>query len=342
MKLSSPSRVLISGGREIGGLSSFAQSLRDGFVQQGIEAEIVSPANIFRRWSDLRDPSVLKILSTTAVFAAPFARRAICVAHGFPRSDYQGLLKFLAILTSFKLVNRSSGCQLIAVSHYVALHLSSIFNLRIDAVVHNPLNSVFLEPGHITGSGNREYITYVGRLISVKNLHRLLPILRDLLDEAPGLRVCIIGAGDLQPMLESLVRGDSRFEFCGPRDPVFIRDQLRRTTLFVSGCETEALGIAYVEALTQGCVVAMPASGGGIEICPEEIGRTIHLLPLSWDRDEALAVLRRTLNAKWHPISTQGVRSETVASLYLKADASFSARGRLEVATRGRVDEGIR
>jgi hypothetical protein len=40
------------------------------------------------------------------------ARRAICVAHGFPRPDAQGWLKILAILASMKLGNLSPGCSL--------------------------------------------------------------------------------------------------------------------------------------------------------------------------------------------------------------------------------------
>lgn len=76
MRSKYPARVLITGGREIGGVASFADASRAGFRDLGVTAEIVSPLRIFARWRDLRDLRVLKILSTTAVFAAPFARRA--------------------------------------------------------------------------------------------------------------------------------------------------------------------------------------------------------------------------------------------------------------------------
>src|SRR5882757_5922630 len=132
-----PTKVLITGGREVGGLSVFAEGLREGFTELGIAAEIISPSGILSRWRDLRDPGVLKILSTTAVFAAPFARRAICVAHGFPRPDAQGWPKTLAILASFKLANLSSDSRLTTVSDYVAVHLRAIYRLRVDAVIHN-------------------------------------------------------------------------------------------------------------------------------------------------------------------------------------------------------------
>src|SRR5712692_10721177 len=98
MTLGVPSRVLITGGREVGGLTAFAEGLSEGFTVLGIPSEVISPNEIFKRWRDLRDAKVLKILSTTAVFAAPFARRAICMAHGFPRADAQGWTRMLAIL----------------------------------------------------------------------------------------------------------------------------------------------------------------------------------------------------------------------------------------------------
>lgn len=46
--------------------------------------EIISPSRIFSRLQELRDPRILKILSTTAIYAAPFARRSICMAYGVP------------------------------------------------------------------------------------------------------------------------------------------------------------------------------------------------------------------------------------------------------------------
>ena len=203
-----PSKVLITGGCEVGGLCSFAEGLHEGFASRGIPAEIIGPSEVLSRWRELRDPGVLKILSTTAVFAAPFARRAICVAHGFPRPDAQGWLKTLAILASFKLANLSSGCRLTAVSEYAAAHLRAVHRLRVDAVIHNPLQSIFCEPWE--PSEPRNYMTYVGRLIPVKNLHRLLPAMLQLLDQNPDLRICIIGDGPQRRELEAFGPGQTQ------------------------------------------------------------------------------------------------------------------------------------
>jgi glycosyltransferase involved in cell wall biosynthesis len=312
-----PSRVLITGGPVGGGLSSFAEALREGLLAFGVPAEIVPPGSILNRWRDLRNPDVLKILSTTGVFASLFARRSICVAHGFPRADVQGWIKLLAIVLSLKLANRCS--QLVAVSSYVAVHLHTIFNLRVDAVIHNPMRSLF----HLSAGADappRDCITYVGRLHPAKRLDKIFPAICSLVEETPGLRGCIIGDGVLRDALQSHARGNPRIEFHGSLAPEEVREWLRRTRIFVSGCETEALGIAYLEALSQGCVVAMPACGGGLEIASGEVGKSIRLLPLTLEHSEVMTVLREALSAPPCAANLAGFEASAIAMRYLEAD----------------------
>ena len=261
MKYEVPTRVLITGGHEIGGVASFAEGLRSGFTELGIPVSVISPAQAFLRCRDLSDPRILKILSTTAIFAAPIGRRAICMAHGVPLASAQGWGRMAAIVASHKLANLFTGVQVVAVSHYTAAVLRSVFATRCDAVIHNPLKPLYLESG-IPWPEGRCYVTYVGRLIAAKNLHRMIPAIRDLLDEAPQLRACIVGEGTMRAELQALVNGDPRFEFKGTPDDAAVRAILRRTRIFVSGHELEGFGITYLEAISQGCVVAMPAGGG--------------------------------------------------------------------------------
>jgi len=84
VRCKTPRKVLITGGHELGGVGLFANALKEGFAELGISAEVISPGTLPRRWRELCDPSVLMILSTSAIFAAPFAARSISVAHGFP------------------------------------------------------------------------------------------------------------------------------------------------------------------------------------------------------------------------------------------------------------------
>jgi glycosyltransferase involved in cell wall biosynthesis len=328
MKYEHPCKVLMTGGHEIGGVDSFAEGLRAGFTELGVPVEIIPPSHIFLHWRELRDPRILKILSTTAIYAAPIARRSICMAHGVPRVDHHGWWKMIGIIISHNLANCFSGTQVVAVSHFTAAVVRAFFNTKIHAVILNPLKPLYLEP-NCAPPQQRCYVTYVGRLIGVKKLDRILPSIRALLDETPGLRACIIGEGNMRAQLEALVEGDPRFEFKGTPDDETVRDLLRRTRIFFSGNQLEGLGITYLEAISQGCIVVMPAAGGGMEIALDKIGKSVQLFPLSWEKTEMLSTLRRALNASFEPIDTTSFSAKAVAGYYLQVDARFSTDGRI-------------
>lgn len=322
MNCNPPDRVLITGGHEVGGLSRFAEALQSGFRELGISSEVIKPSRLPSRISDLRSLRTLKILSTTGILMAPLAKRAICVSHGVPLAREQGWTDLFGLVTCYKLANACSSTRLVTVSDYGAIHLNYIFDIRIDAVVPLPLATLFYEPS-ANHPCQRQYVTFVGRLVEVKRLDRLLPPICDLLRENPELRCCIVGDGPYREVWEKSVAGNPRIEFVGTRDPIFIREQLRRSKIFLSGAGNETAGTVYLEALSQGCVVAMPATGGGIEISLHNVGQNIQLLPISLPRQEVLAVLRRCLQIEPPPISLESHTPRCVASAYLKLDRSF-------------------
>jgi glycosyltransferase involved in cell wall biosynthesis len=211
------------------------------------------------------------------------------------------------------------GAKLVAVSEYSAIHLVEIFNLRFDAVIQNPVKKAFLsEPEE--SKTRRDLITYVGRLDPAKNIHRLLPAICGILKEHPGLQACIVGDGAQSAALKKMVSGEPRVHFTGPMDSQSVRDVLRRTKVFISGNQTEPFGITYVEALSQGCAVAMPASGGGIEIAPQLIGRQIFLLPISLERSAVQSTIERALTCDSAATDVSMYSAANVASAYLSAD----------------------
>lgn len=326
MSGTAPGKVLITGGKQIGGVTSYAEALRLGFTELGVPVEVAPGGDILRRFSELRDPGVLKILSLWAYFAAPVTRRGLFIAHGFPCVGSQGWRKGLVLLAATWLANHSRGVQVVEVSEYSALHAHTLLGVRVDAVIHNPMHPVFLEPAP-EAEPKREAIIYVGNLNRVKNVDRLLPAIHDVLDENPDLSAWIIGDGPLRPELEHIAAGDKRIEFLGPLAPTQVRDRLRRSRVFVSACLTEAFGIAYLEAISQGCAVAMPASGGGLEIAPELMGNSIQLFPISMPREGVASALRRALLAPPRVTALEAYSPLSVAKAYLAADARFNSRG---------------
>jgi glycosyltransferase involved in cell wall biosynthesis len=325
-----PRKVLLTGGAHGGGVDSYAQTLACGFRSLGIESEVIAPHKISGRLGELRDPGVLKFLSTTAAFAVLFARRSFVIAHGFPCVRNQGWLRTLAILASYKLANFIHGAQLVVVSGYSALHLESIFNIRVDGVIRNPLHPIFAEPSKYVA---RRAITFVGRLHRSKNVDKLLPVMQRVLDRHCELGAWIIGEGPERSELEKIYGAHPRIKFWGALPREEVRGKLGDSRIFISGNPTEPFGIVFLEALSQGCAVVMPASGGGLEIAPEELGDSIQLFGVSMNQSEIEAAIERALMVEPAVIDLSSYAAAEVAKKYLQLDARFNPRGVYNAAT---------
>ncbi len=326
-----PRKILLTGGKAAGGVASYALALQHGFCALGIDAEVIEPGKIFKRLDELHNPEVLKILSTTAVFAVPIARRALAIAHGFPCVANQGWMRTAGVLASYKLANLSRGAQLVVVSDYSALHLATIFNLRVDGVIRNPLHPLFEEA--VPADVARHAITYVGRLHSSKNVHKILPAMMECLDEFDGLEAWIIGEGPERARLESIANKNSRVRFFGALPAIDVRRLLQQSCVYISANPTEPFGIVYMEALSQGCCIAMPASGGGLEIAPELIGQQIYLFASSIEHCAVVAALRTALEQPAASVLLKAHSALSVAESYLKIDARFNEQGLYEAVS---------
>lgn len=319
-----PQKVLLTGGAPGGGVDSYAQTLASGFRALGIEAEVIAPRQIIGRLKELRDPSVLKFLSTTAAFAVPLARRAFVIAHGFPCVRNQGWLRTIAILGSYKLANLIHGAQLVVVSGYSALHLESIFAVRIDGVIRNPLHPIFSEA---TKPAARCALTFVGRLHRSKNVDQLLPAMQRVIERHGELEAWVIGDGPQREELEQLYGHDSRIQFFGALPREEVRGRLSESRVFISGNPTEPFGIVFLEALSQGCAVVMPASGGGLEIAPDEIGKAIQIFSATLEQCEIEAAIERALAVESIAVDLRSYAATEVTKKYLQLDARFNGRG---------------
>lgn len=281
-------KVIISSGREVGGLNAFATSLAEGFREIGIEAEVLPIKEILlNKRGELGDKEVLKILSTSAMFFAPFFKNTIGVAHGFPVPSVQGYIRWVIILLFYKLSFKFG--KFVCVSHYVRTHLRDLFGLDSHAAINNPVGKLFLSEN---GDGiEKRYITYIGRLIPIKKVENFIEPLKKVLDENPQYSVKIIGHGTQAKIITDKINNDDRFEILPALTPAEVRDVLSKTKLFFSGCETEALGIGYIEALTQGSNIVMPNAGGGLEIAHELLGKRVFTYRLDMGFDTVYETL---------------------------------------------------
>lgn len=310
-------RVLISGGKEVGGLNSFAKNIQQGFLKLHIPAKIlVSLRDFLGVWRDWRDPTVLKILSTWAVFLSPLCKNSICVSHGIPRVDSQGKAKVFLIFISLLFASKFS--KLVAVSYYVKAHISAFWGVDVHRVIYNPVNNIYFNINE-NRINDRKYITYVGRLHFTKNVDKLIPVLKDFLNTEFGnkYQVMIVGDGPDRSILEKLISSDPRFVLAGECNEDEVREILENTEIFFSGCETEALGISYIEALLSGCKIIMPACGGGLEIAHELLGEKVFLFSIDFDRIAILDCIYSALNLDCNIVKLDKFRAENVALQYI-------------------------
>lgn len=121
-------------------------------------------------------------------------------------------------------------------------------------------------------------LLFVGRLVEKKGCTYLLQAMQQLQPRFPGLRLTIIGEGDLKPALQQ--EASSRqlnVDFAGSANATEIRQQLARCWLFVAPSITaangdaEGLGMVFLEAQALGTPVVSFRSGGLVEAVDEGV-----------------------------------------------------------------------
>jgi glycosyltransferase involved in cell wall biosynthesis len=107
-------------------------------------------------------------------------------------------------------------------------------------------------------------VLYVGNLVLVKRLDRLLDAAARLIASRPGLRVVLVGDGVLRGTLESRATElglGAHVEFVNARPFEEIPQWLRRARVFVMTSEMEGLPQAMIEAMGCGVPVVLPDTG---------------------------------------------------------------------------------
>jgi glycosyltransferase involved in cell wall biosynthesis len=212
----------------------------------------------------------------------------------------------------------------VVVSGYSALHLESIFNIRVDGVIRNPLHPIFTETRN---TAERRALTFVGRLHRSKKVDKLLPAMQNVLERYSELEAWVIGDGPQRGELKEIYGENSRIKFWGALSRDEVREKLGESRVFISGNPTEPFGIVFLEALSQGCAVVMPASGGGLEIAPDEIGNSIQLFAVSLNQGEIDAAIERALSVEPTEVDLSDYAATEVAKKYLQIDGRFNTRG---------------
>ena len=153
-------------------------------------------------------------------------------------------------------------------------------------------------------------ITFVGRLVALKNVACLLRAAASLAKDGKEYRLRIVGDGPEKGALEKLARDlglCGKVEFLGalPRERI-LAEILPETDVFVNPSLQEGLPTTVIEAAASGCRVVATDVGGTREIAPE--GPDFALVPPN-DEAALAGALRAVLERKEPADLASGVRA---------------------------------
>jgi len=309
-------RVFVTGGREVGGVRAFADALRAGFIKSGYDAVVVEkPVDMFALFRYWRKDDSLWIISTWGLLFSPLLRRSVGVAHGTPIPKVDGLFKALVVAMSLRFSGIFS--PLVAVSGYTAVQLRNLWGVNVRSVIYNPLREEFFEGSDSIDT--RKKVTYIGRMIEVKQIEFLMDAF-DLLDlGSKGYELAVVGDGPLADKIERRVKNILGATYIRNLDAVGVKNLLNQTKVFYSGCLIEAFGISLLEAYASGANVVCPSVGGFVEVMIGELGRTVFIFPPAGGSAEVAECILRALTSPASPRVFDKFGAVSVAGEYIEA-----------------------
>lgn len=237
-------------------------------------------ANILRsRKIDIVQSHDWGALLETVTAAALGGTAAIHMAHGptihYPFTDRWGPLKKIIRRKMERLASVKLH-RAIAVSEIVRRELLEEIGIPIEKVVliRNgidltpvPLGDLAAKRIQLGLSADDVLLVTVGRLAEIKNYPLLLEALAVAVEQAPTLKLAMVGDGPERAKLESLTSRldlSDRVHFLGERKDV--RDWLALGHVFVLPSVYEGISIALLEAMAASLPVVVTRVGGNPEV----------------------------------------------------------------------------
>lgn len=277
-----------------GGVSTFTESLSDGFAALGHEViiitdfsernqtlnhvRIISLSNKPLRRS-LRLPFLVKkgiikhkpnlvISSLEYGLAIPLIKASlrnfisIHYLHAFPTYKTGPRIKNFFLNTSMRIISKNVD-YMIANSSLTAVVNRELFNIKVDTII--PIGIGYEILNGIKDAEKSDSILYVGRLAKEKNVNEFILAIKYLNDVLKiEIPVVIVGDGPMRKSLIKLSNG-LNISFVGKLKPNDIIKYYGSCKFFVSLNPHEPFGITYLEALLAKCFLIIPFTGGQLD-----------------------------------------------------------------------------
>lgn len=186
--------------------------------------------------------------------------KKIHFVHGFvTRTDYSVLKRWIWDQLNHQ-IQKKFDLQ-IGNSFFTQMINEKMLGNPVDAVVPLPVNQAFYQEYKI-GPRAYDYI-FAGRLVAAKGLDKVIRALALLPREQSLL---VVGDGVERANYEQLARKlGVHVTFTGAMDRLHLIEYYRQAKVFISLNSAEPFGLTYIEALSQGCKVLSPVTGGQVE-----------------------------------------------------------------------------
>lgn len=258
-------KIIITSSKKTGGIQTFSQALASALKLLGYDCRLVYS------FHELLKPEVLRVLRQPDVVLISslgfgvfnlFARSSIYVLHGFPRLDDVGLFGFIKVALAMKIFARWAT-RVTSISQLTYLANAAFFGIRSHQIIGNP----FILQNSFTrkkASDGVIRVLYVGRLVGVKRVEQIIRGFLLAAQQEPSLHLEIVGSGPEERTLRRLA-DHPRISFAGSVPNSEALAKMSQSDIFISLAEGEAFGITFVEAISSGCYLVCPTSGGHLD-----------------------------------------------------------------------------
>ena len=267
-----------------GGVATFDNGLKSGFLENGDEVLIVTNVKcdnkntvyfskldfIFRRnkivkeiinfnpnivissmWYGLLNKKIKKILDT----------KIIHFIHGFPTYRYGIYKKY--ILNAILKETRKNTDYFIANSAFTACINNEIYGIKCDKSIHIAIEEGFVDFNKI--SNNKTKILFVGRIVKEKNVDKICKLFEFIYTINSNIELTIVGDGPEKAKLEKIYSENININFVGKKNRNETLEYLANSDIFISLNPHEPFGLVYLEAMLMKCKIICPNTGGQVE-----------------------------------------------------------------------------
>lgn len=195
-------------------------------------------------------------------FPVAFAKggRKLHFVHGFVNAANYPLMKRLVWWILNKLVQKRFDLQ-VGNSAFTQMINREMLTNPVDQVLPLAIQDAYFAP---YPQNERDIdVIYVGRIVKSKGIAKIIRALQYL---PQGTKMTVVGDGADRKEMEALAQEcgvDVTFVGSKPRQEII--NYYRRAQVFVSLNAAEPFGLTYIEALTQGCKILCPITGGQVE-----------------------------------------------------------------------------